>query len=1466
MTDYNNNSGGWYHHDNAENCIKFQAKVKMLARSHTNKDVIKILKGDTVTAADDRRVIAHADLYDIIIRQIANAQLIATLEQNHEDKGKNAFDYITGQYQVAHDENKQEAMDEDYIAKMCTDMSADSTSDDVRNHLTEMTTLRNTLNGTSFALSNSRHSRYMMRVVKRMSEAHRSEVRMLNWSDEVLDECPRVLGMLEGVAANVAKRTPAGGTAVKTDFNALFAQSTPDEIAAFFAKYGNRQRQSQSATRRTKCKKCGAEHIGDCYAWDIAMTGKDPDGMKTLPAASQTSIRARAEQIKDNDKKPLIAVAKPLGNYQLECHPAVVDRLPIPIKVDSQAGAGYPYHYIADMSIVIDKKKLPTPIVIGGIGKSKAEAEFIGTVAFVDEHDTTVVLENCLLAPALQHSLFSTSAALQRGVKTYLNHDNYVEWPSGQRVSFDNPKLAMLGRPLSKERALAVREMMRTKKPITTEVIDTLMLGDFETVQYGKDGKVHIDVSPMSATTRAEFELHSARLNDPSAERLRKLHKIADGAAPILRKANLVNTASAARLLANPVQSPSKPGTTPVPQKPGQRTEMDIASGPIKSIIGNKYILGVRDGASSNFRIYPMKTKDQAVAAQNQYYLDAKALGVDIDGGGVLHSDNEIVLNSEKMDDMAAQHNQTRSNSNEYEPTGNPAETIFRVLWPEMRKNVARSGLPQEFWDFNALDCEVICRDTRVRDGDTTPGELFTGKRADVSKRKVWGCLVYAQIPAPWRQHKQSARGVEGVNLGKCRTKPGYWVWSPEVGLFTTKHITWRETRFPFKDGTFVWNTKTAPATAPPGTGGGGMDSTFMPDLPRANDGDDEGTEDDGDDDGGYKSGYSESGESNDDASAASAGQQHAVGMPVQAIPGMGAYQGDSDSSSDSDTAISHGTLDDPHGNSHSSDPDYQPEVDVVEVLASAVKTAKMKREQKASGIPPPWMGLNNAPDHIKQVFMEAEMEEINGILDGAAYEKAHKELPPGTKVYDTLTLRDKKKNGPKKGKAKVRVCVKKGPKDVESHSPTLQMPTLRAILALLAAKKAKGAAGDFPQAYLNADQEIYYVWPPKTARQYDEQGNRLVWALPKALYGGRASGRHWYKMLRKWFTTHGFRVSEWDPCLFIKVDTNGNFHYVGLYVDDLIHVYSDEEAYKAVIEEYRKDFRGYSELPLTEIFNAEVSVTDKFVTLTQTRYIETLQEKFLEGENVSATRTPAHTDLEDIVKKAAETGKAQLSAEEHAKYREIVGAILYIATVSRPDVAVAVGLLSRVLEYPNAATLEAAYRVLRYLITTKVLGLRWTVGGDTTLSGMSDANWAVVKSTSGYVFFLCQAAIAFIAKKQIAIAMSSTEAEIMAASLAALEAVFLRGILSEMLCVQKQPTVIGIDNQGAVALAKNYISNSRTKHIECRHLKIRELVEEMMVLPEFVPTDENVADIMTKPLGRAKFEKFRKILLNHEV
>jgi hypothetical protein len=197
-------------------------------------------------------------------------------------------------------------------------------------------------------------------------------------------------------------------------------------------------------------------------------------------------------------------------------------------------------------------------------------------------------------------------------------------------------------------------------------------------------------------------------------------------------------------------------------------------------------------------------------------------------------------------------------------------------------------------------------------------------------------------------------------------------------------------------------------------------------------------------------------------------------------------------------------------------------EVDSVTAFVAAV--APDFEMPEPADFPKPWQGLNSAPEHIKQFLMEAEMKEINGILDAAAaIEVKMKELPVGTKIYTTLTIRDIKKNGPKKGKPKVRVCVNRGPPGVESHSPTMQMATLRALLALLAAKKAKGAAGDFPQAYLNSSQEIYHVYPPKTARQYDDEGDRIVWALPKALYGGKASGRYWYKKLRDTLTSESY-------------------------------------------------------------------------------------------------------------------------------------------------------------------------------------------------------------------------------------------------------------------------------------------------------------------------------------------------------
>ena len=286
----------------------------------------------------------------------------------------------------------------------------------------------------------------------------------------------------------------------------------------------------------------------------------------------------------------------------------------------------------------------------------------------------------------------------------------------------------------------------------------------------------------------------------------------------------------------------------PIATRPGQITQIDICDMPVVSILGSKKLLSAVDNYSSDFVFYPMRAKSDSPAAVNQYYLDSKSDGVDIDKGGTLYSDNEIVLNSIAMDDVAAEHNNNRGNSNEYEPWGNATvESTFRIGPAEMRKMHVRSGVPEEFWDFSAIAAEKLLAITRNKDGKS-PRELRTGRRQSVKKLRVWGCRVIARMPVPWRTGKIGAQAVVGINLGRARTKPGYWVWSPEYGLMTSSNVTFYEDVFPFKTGEFTFDTDTG-AKQPP-TGGSGY--AVMSTVPVGDDGDDGDDGDNGgDDDGG---------------------------------------------------------------------------------------------------------------------------------------------------------------------------------------------------------------------------------------------------------------------------------------------------------------------------------------------------------------------------------------------------------------------------------------------------------------------------------------------------------------------------------------------------------------------------------------------------------------------------------------
>ena len=159
-------------------------------------------------------------------------------------------------------------------------------------------------------------------------------------------------------------------------------------------------------------------------------------------------------------------------------------------------------------------------------------------------------------------------------------------------------------------------------------------------------------------------------------------------------------------------------------------------------------------------------------------------------------------------------------------------------------------------------------------------------------------------------------------------------------------------------------------------------------------------------------------------------------------------------------------------------------------------------------------------------------------------------------------------------------------------------------------------------------------------------------------------------------------------------------------------------------------------------------------------------------------------------------------------------------------------------------------------------IGLRFTrSGGD--LRGFTDSDWAVRHSTSGILFTVCDAAVSWSSKKQPTVALSSCEAEIMASSEGAKEAIYLGRFAQELGVGDDSPVQLATDNQAARQLSYNPEHHARTKHIERRHFFVREAVENHSISVPFVRSADNLADFLTKPLLPPQFFALRDLIMN---
>jgi hypothetical protein len=214
--------------------------------------------------------------------------------------------------------------------------------------------------------------------------------------------------------------------------------------------------------------------------------------------------------------------------------------------------------------------------------------------------------------------------------------------------------------------------------------------------------------------------------------------------------------------------------------------------------------------------------------------------------------------------------------------------------------------------------------------------------------------------------------------------------------------------------------------------------------------------------------------------------------------------------------------------------------------------------------------------------------------------------------------------------------------------------------------------------------------------------------------------------------------------------------------------------------------------------------------------------------------------------------------------YQSLVGKLIFL-THTRPDLAYSINLVSRFMHSPQLPHLQAVKSILRHIKAIVSMGLLYKKGEASTLTGFSDADWAGCiddkRSTGAYLFKLGSTPITWCSRKQPTVVPSSTKSEYRALMKATKESMWLRRILKELGFRQQQTTIIYCDNQGSIKLTKNPLFHARTKHFEVHFHFTREKVLACTISVQFVPTNQQAADILTKSLGRIKFAGCRKLL-----
>ena len=422
-----------------------------------------------------------------------------------------------------------------------------------------------------------------------------------------------------------------------------------------------------------------------------------------------------------------------------------------------------------------------------------------------------------------------------------------------------------------------------------------------------------------------------------------------------------------------------------------------------------------------------------------------------------------------------------------------------------------------------------------------------------------------------------------------------------------------------------------------------------------------------------------------------------------------------------------------------------------------------------------------------------------------------------------------------------------------ETFSPVVRYESVRIVLSMAASLNLEIAQFDVKTAFLNGklDEEVYMEQP----EGFDD-GSGRVCRLMRSLYGLKQSPRNWNARMDDFLIGQQFAPCDDDPCVYVR-KTGSDLIILCLYVDDGLLFGTS----RSVIDNFLKHLKSTFEITLNDpkFYVGMELIRDrdsKSISISQRGYINRVLERFGLKDS-KAVASPLEVTL-----------KLEKSAENEdsfdCPYREAIGCLIHISRISRPDIAFAVSCLSRFSVKPSATHWSSVKRVMRYLKGTIDFSLTFS-GTKLDLIGFCDSDWGGElderRLTSGYVFTLGGGPIAWSSELQKLTALSSTEAEYIALTEAVTSCVWTRRILSSLGLNMDKPTTIFVDSQGAIALTKNPEFHRRTKHIEIRYHRVRQERGLGRVDFAYVPSDDNLSDVMTKSLSGTRLERINRSL-----